>query len=90
MPCPEQVNCRSLVNAAGGTIRTLAGAGGSRVLAAQLDNSGSLDLQFALSLARAGAQHVNRGALALTAANLSVTQSGTTPSFTNLGDLRLR
>ncbi len=79
----------TLVNAAGGVIRTLVGAGGARTLAAQLDNSGTLDILQPLTIAKASAAHVHRSALALSAANLTVTQTGTAPSFTNLGSITL-
>ena len=49
-------------------------------------HSGSL---VPLTINRASSQHVHRSALTLGAANLTVTQSGTTPSFTNLGSIQL-
>jgi hypothetical protein len=79
----------TLVNASGGTIRSVVGAGGTRTLAAELDNNGSLDLMHPLTINKAGAAHVNRSAFTLSAANLSVSQSGTTPSFTNLGSITM-
>src|SRR5690606_3961953 len=79
----------TLVNAPDGVIRTITGSSGSRVLAAELDNDGTLDIQYPLPISRVGAAHVHRSSLALTAANLTVTQSGTTPSFTNLGAITL-
>lgn len=79
----------TLTNAPSGTIRTLAGAGGSRIIAAQLDNEGTLDFQTPTSLNKPSATHVHRSALTLDAANLTITQSGTTPGFTNLGSIVL-
>ncbi len=84
-----RVTTGTLVNAPSGVIRTLAGAGGSRLLEAQLDNSGTLDLRYAMSVDRPSSQHVHRSAMALDSANLTITQSGTTPSFTNLGSIAL-
>ncbi|MBX3133716.1 MAG: hypothetical protein KF689_10065 [Gemmatimonadaceae bacterium] len=79
----------TLVNASGGTIRAATGSGGSRVLRAELDNSGTLDIQQALTLDRAASQHINRSAIALTTHNLTITQSGAAPSFQNLGVISL-
>jgi hypothetical protein len=79
----------TLVNAPGGVIRSVVGAGGGRTLAAQLDNIGTLDLAHPLTLAKPNAAHVHRSTLDLTAANLAVTQSGAAPSFTNLGSITL-
>lgn len=74
----------SLDNAASGTIRTSAGSGGTRTLAAQLDNSGTLEILQATTLSKASAAHVNRVPMSLSTANLTVTQTGTAPSFTTL------
>ena len=75
----------TLVNAPTRTLRALlgTGGGGGRTLAAQLDNQGILDVEQPLTLSRADADHTNSGTIDLTAANLTLTQSGTTPSFTN-------
>jgi fibronectin-binding autotransporter adhesin len=83
------VTSGTLTNAAGATIRPAVGAGGTRTLAAQLDNQGTLDVDQPLTLAKAGADHVNSGAIDLTVANLTVTQTGTTPSFANTGTVTL-
>ncbi|MCE9601072.1 MAG: hypothetical protein K8S21_02515 [Gemmatimonadetes bacterium] len=81
------VTSGSLVNAPGATITSLGGTapGGARTLAAQLDNQGTLTTAVAMSLNRASAAHLNAGTVDLTGGNLTVTQSGTTPSFTNAG-----
>ncbi len=73
-----------LVNAAGATLATLAGAGGSRTLTLELENAGTVDLAVATTLNGASAQHVNSGTINVAGGNLSVTQSGTGPSFTNV------
>ena len=78
----------TLVNAAGGIIRSVTGFGG-KTLAAQLDNQGTLEVNEALTLARASAQHVNSGSILISGANLSVNQSGTTPSFANTGTITI-
>ncbi len=79
----------TLNNAASGTIRSAIGSGGVRTLGAQLDNSGTLDLQAALNLSRASSAHVNRVPLSLSTQNLTVTQTGTSPSFTTLDAINI-
>ena len=80
-----------LVNASGGTISALPGAaaGGSRTLDAQLDNQGILTMLTPLAMNRVGADHVNSGTIDVSAANLTLLQSGTTPSFTNTGTITI-
>ena len=86
------VTSGTLINAAGGRIRSLPGLPGlgGRTLAAQLDNRGLLDLLFPLTLSRASAAHVNNGTIQVaTTSALTVTQTGTSPSFTNTGNIVL-
>jgi hypothetical protein len=80
------VNGGTLVNTASGVIRTPAGTG-TRVLNAQLDNQGLVDVPYNFSLSRASATHVNSGSITLTTGDMTVAQSGTTPSFTNTGTI---
>jgi hypothetical protein len=71
-----------------GTISALVGAtGGARTLTAQLDNqaSGTLTLSQALTITKASVQHTNAGSIVLSGGDLTVTQSGASPSFTNSG-----
>jgi hypothetical protein len=82
------VTAGTLTNGPGGLIRSLTG-GGNRTLTAQLDNQGTLEVDQALSLTRADAAHTNTGLIDLTAANLTVTQTGTAPSFTHTGSVTL-
>ncbi len=80
----------TLTNAAGGTISALVGAtGGARTLTAQLDNQGTLTVSQALTLNRGSAAHTNSGTITLSGGNLTFTQSGTTPSFTNTGSVAI-
>ncbi len=72
----------TLVNSSLGIIRSVAGFGG-KTLAAQLDNQGTVEVNEALTLARASATHVNTGSIVLSGGILSINQSGTTPSFTH-------
>src|SRR6185436_7442236 len=84
------VTSGTLTNAAGATIITPAGqVGNSRVLAAELNNQGTLTVMTPLALGRPGAAHVNAGSITLSGASLSITQTGTTPSFTNTGTLTI-
>ncbi|MGH7679363.1 MAG: beta strand repeat-containing protein, partial [Gemmatimonadaceae bacterium] len=66
-----------------GTITSAVGAGGARTLAAQLTNVATVTVNQPLILDRASSQHVNGGTIDLTNANLTVTQTGTTPRFSN-------
>jgi len=72
---------------ADGTIATVAGVGGVRVLNTTLINQGTVNIPFDLAITGASAAHVNSGTIAMTAGDLTVTQSGTTPSFTNTGTI---
>jgi hypothetical protein len=78
----------TLTNGPAGVINVLTG-GGSRTLAAQLDNQGLVNVDQALTLARASSNHVNSGTLDLSDANMTLTQTGTTPSFTNTGAITI-
>ena len=73
----------TLVNPPGAEIRALPGTGGARDLFAQLDNRGTMTVAHPLATNKASAQHQNTGLLNVTGGNLTLTQSGTTPSFTN-------
>ncbi|MGH9262049.1 MAG: autotransporter outer membrane beta-barrel domain-containing protein, partial [Acidimicrobiales bacterium] len=56
---------------------------GSRDLFAQLDNRGTMTVAHPLAINKATAQHQNTGLIGVTGGNLTLTQSGTGPSFTN-------
>ncbi|HEY3220050.1 MAG TPA: invasin domain 3-containing protein [Gemmatimonadales bacterium] len=73
----------TLTNAAGATIDAAVGTGGLRTLGLQLDNQGTVTLHRSLTLSRAGAAHTNSGLIDITSGNLSVSQFGTSPSFSN-------
>ncbi len=79
----------TLVNGPTGDISSLPGSGGARTLAAQLDNQGMVQVGQALTLARADAAHTNSGTLLLGTADLTVSQTGTGPSFTNTGTIAI-
>jgi hypothetical protein len=83
------VTTGTLVNAAGAVIRSLPGTGdGARTLAAAVDNRGSFDLQFPLTVNRAGAAHLNSGTIALTSQNLTYAL-GANGSLVNTGTITL-
>jgi hypothetical protein len=65
----------SLTNATDGTITSLLGLFGSRVLEAELWNEGALDVQYLLDINKPGAAHRNGGSIMVTADDLTVTQS---------------
>jgi hypothetical protein len=74
----------TLINAPGATVRSGVGsAEGTRTLTAQLDNRGLLDVEYPLTINQADADHANSGTLDITAANLTITQTGSSPTFTN-------
>jgi hypothetical protein len=82
------VTSGTLTNAATHAINALAGAGGgARTIAAQLDNQGTLSMGIGLTLIKASAAHSNSGTINISGGDLTLTQSGTTPSFTNTGAL---
>jgi hypothetical protein len=80
----------TLVNPVGSAIRVLAGSGGTRTLAAQLDNQGLLALVSGpLVLDKPSADHRNDGTLDASGGNLTLTQTGSTPSFTTSGPVTI-
>jgi hypothetical protein len=83
----------TLLNAAGATITALPGFNGPRTLGAQLDNQGTLAVALnpgrLLTLARASAAQLNSGTIDLSGGDLTVTLSGTTPSFTTSGAVNI-
>ena len=79
----------TLTNASTGVLRSVAGTGGgTRTLAAQLTNQGTVLVPYPLTLTKASAAHVNSGTITMSGtADLTVTQTGTAPSFTNTGTI---
>jgi len=66
-------------------LQSLAGSvvGGTRTLAAMLDNQGLVAVQQTLTIDQASATHGNSGQIFLSGGDLDVVLSGTAPSFTN-------
>jgi DNA-binding beta-propeller fold protein YncE len=79
------ITAGALVNAAGATISTLGAS--ARNLTLVLVNQGTVQLDAPTTLNRASAPHASSGTLILGGGNLTVTQSGTAPSFTTTGTL---
>ncbi len=65
----------------------MVGTGGVRTLTAALDNQGTVTVHQGLTLNRSDAQHTNTGLVDLTTGDLTVSQTGTAPSFTNTGTM---
>lgn len=82
------VTSGTLTNAAGASILVNPGTGGNRTLGLQLNNQGTVTVAQFASLNKASAAHVNGGVITVTSGgNLTVNQSGTSPSFVNNGTL---
>jgi RTX calcium-binding nonapeptide repeat (4 copies) len=84
------VSTGTLTNAQNRTIDILPGVGGgSGTLNAQLDNQGTLNVNAPLTINKASATHTNSGTINVTGGNLTLTQSGTTPSFSTSGTINI-
>ena len=70
-----------------GAINVNAGTGGSRSIAAQLNNQGTINLNYGITIEKASAQHTNTGTINISGGNLSLNQSGASPSFVNTGTI---
>ncbi len=87
----------TLTNPAGHTIDVLQGVGafgGDRFLNAPLDNQGTINISSDSGLSvnppsALNAQHMNSGTINVTDGNLTVTQSGTSPTFANPGTVNV-
>ena len=78
----------TLTNATGGTIKSLPGTfGGNRFLRGSLTNQGQVAVTQTLTLDQAGAVYSNAstGSIVLTTGDVSLTQSGASPTFTTNG-----
>jgi hypothetical protein len=74
-----------LANGATGVINVNPGSGGARTISAALNNQGDVNVGANLSWNRANSAHANSGDIQLTGGDLTLTQSGNDPSFTNSG-----
>lgn len=73
----------------GGVINANVGGGGVRTITAELANSGIVNINTSITLGRASADHVNSGLIDVVGGNLTVSQSGTTPTFTNSSTINI-
>jgi uncharacterized repeat protein (TIGR01451 family) len=78
------VTSGTLLNASTGAIDATGDSSIARELRAQLDNQGVVNVAASMTINMESADHVNRGTINLRDATLLVTQSGTTPTFTNI------
>jgi hypothetical protein len=77
-----------LMNDTGGVILTSAGTGGAnRTLNAELDNRGLVTVNHPFTIHKSGSHHMSSGTIELIGGDLSILQSGTTPSFSNAGTI---
>ncbi|MEO7082722.1 MAG: hypothetical protein ABI442_17825 [Gemmatimonadaceae bacterium] len=85
------VTSGTLANASGATITPLAAFGGPRSLLAEINNQGTIAIGDAqgLTLGRASAASTNSGSLNVTGGNLTLNQTGASPSFTNTGTVAI-
>ncbi|MEO6068829.1 MAG: hypothetical protein ABIQ41_12720, partial [Gemmatimonadales bacterium] len=85
------VTSGTLTNAATGTITALPGAqaSGPRTLTAQLDNQGTVTVNQSLTINQTSAAHTTSGTIDVSGGDLTLTQSGTSPSFTNSGTVTI-
>jgi len=81
------VTSGTLVNAPGGTIHAPSTGSGINNLNAPLDNQGTIILDRSITINKASAVHTNSGTISINNGTLRLTQSGTSPSFTNTGIL---
>ncbi len=80
---------QTLTNAPGATIDAALGTNGPRTLNLELNNQGTVTLNRPLTISRASAQHVNSGTIAVSGGDLTLTQNGTTPTFTTSGTITI-
>lgn len=78
----------ALTNDVTGVITT-SGAGLARTLSAELVNDGTITLDADLNLVRDSANHSNGGLINLIGGDLSITQSGVSPSIINSGSIQV-
>jgi uncharacterized repeat protein (TIGR01451 family) len=83
VPSNLAVTNGTLANSATGTINTSGDSSDDRELRAALDNQGIVNVTASMTINKSSADHVNNGTINLGDATLLVSQTGTTPTFTN-------
>ena len=80
----------TLVNAADGTISCPVGYNrGNRFLGAEVDNQGMMSVAYTLTMDRPSCDHDNAATIDVSGGDLTITQSGTTPTFGNSGTIAI-
>jgi hypothetical protein len=74
------------VNAAGATISSLVGGGGPRILTADLNNQGTLNAEYGLTMNANGATHENSGTITISTQALAVSGAD---AFDNTGTIQI-
>lgn len=82
------ISAGTLTNEAAGVIRSDVGTGGTRTLSGAVTNYGVLDIQHPLTWNGVSVAQVNDGSITVDA-NLTLNQTGTAPSFANLGTITI-
>ncbi len=77
----------TLINAAGATINSITGTGGSRTLTTALNNLGLVTVGQPLYLYRQDAAHGNSGTITLSGGDLVVASANANGSFANIGTM---
>ncbi|MCP4633158.1 MAG: T9SS type A sorting domain-containing protein [candidate division Zixibacteria bacterium] len=77
-----------LVNSSSGTIDANSPAGYQNILA-ELDNQGTMNIGWPLTLDSASANHTNSGTINITGGNFSISQSELTLNFRKIGNVEL-
>jgi hypothetical protein len=83
------VTSGTFTNAASGVIMVRVGTAGVRNFNLELDNRGTVNIERDTSLNKSGAQHRNSGLIEVAAMEFTLQQTGTTPTFSNSGELRV-
>ena len=79
----------TLVNEADGVIRSIIPGGASpfRLLTAEVDNRGTIQIDSTLTIDGPEADHLNSGTINVASGNLTINQSGNDPGLTNTGNI---
>ncbi len=77
-----------LINEADGVIRSIIPGGASpfRLLTAEVDNRGTIQIDSTLTIDGPEADHLNSGTINVAGGNLTINQSGNDPGLTNTGN----
>ena len=82
-----EVTNGTLVNTDGATIHTQVATGGRRVLTAELDNRGTLWVDYGTTINKDSANHINSGEIKILGGDLKIEQAGETSSLSSSGTI---